>query len=247
MSLFTCALLIPFLFTPYATASHSHHHAHLHRKARDVETSMGSIAEGIHIPAALAPRATSSASTQGQGDYTCGPGKPCSNEACCGPDGWCGYEPKYCGKGCQSNCDAKAECGQYAKKPGQACPLNVCCSQYGFCGTTEDFCAKGCQSNCDQPKPSGSSSDARQRIIGYWEGWNTDHTCGTITLGEIPIDQLTHLNIAFGYIDKDFRITNMDGIAADLYKNAGNLKAKNPDLKIIIALGGWTFSDPGPW
>ncbi|KAM0384982.1 hypothetical protein ACHAQC_011832 [Fusarium culmorum] len=68
-----------------------------------------------------------------------------------------------------------------------------------------------------------------------------------MTLGEIPVDQLTHLNIAFGYIDKEFRITNMDGIAADLYKNVGNLKAKNPDLKIIIALGGWTFSDPGPW
>jgi chitinase len=68
-----------------------------------------------------------------------------------------------------------------------------------------------------------------------------------MTLGEIPVDQLTHLNIAFGYIDKEFRITNMDGMNADMYKNAGHLKAKNPDLKIIIALGGWTFSDPGPW
>ena len=24
-------------------------------------------------------------------------------------------------------------------------------------------------------------------------------------------------------------------------------KAKNPHLKIVVALGGWTFSDPGPW
>ncbi|KAG6979258.1 Chitotriosidase-1 [Fusarium oxysporum f. sp. conglutinans] len=66
-----------------------------------------------------------------------------------------------------------------------------------------------------------------------------------MTLGEIPVDMLTHLNIAFGYIDHDFKITNMDGVSPDLYRNVGNLKAKNPDLKVIIALGGWTFSDPG--
>jgi chitinase len=205
------------------------------------------VPEGSPVPAALALQVTSAADSQGQEDFTCGPGKPCSNQACCGPDGWCGYEPKYCGKGCQSNCDAKAECGKYAKKPGQECPLNVCCSKYGFCGTSKDFCSKDCQSNCNQPKPSAPKTNTQQKIIGYWEGWNTNHACGTMTLGEIPVDLLTHLNVAFGFIGKDFRITNMDGVSADMYKNVGNLKAKNPDLKIIIALGGWTFSDPGPW
>ncbi|RSM03030.1 hypothetical protein CEP52_007639 [Fusarium oligoseptatum] len=68
-----------------------------------------------------------------------------------------------------------------------------------------------------------------------------------MTLGEIPVDLLTHLNIAFGYIDQEFKITNMDGVPSDLYRDVGNLKAKNPDLKVVIALGGWTFSDPGPW
>lgn len=24
-------------------------------------------------------------------------------------------------------------------------------------------------------------------------------------------------------------------------------KARNPDLKVVISLRGWTFSDPGPW
>ncbi len=33
--------------------------------------------------------------------------------------------PEYCGTGCTSNCDAKAECGQYSKEPGKTCPLNV--------------------------------------------------------------------------------------------------------------------------
>jgi chitinase len=64
--------------------------------------------------------------------------------------------------------------------------------------------------------------------------------------GEIPVKLLTHLNIAFGYIDQDFKITNMDGLGVDVYRQVGNLKARNPNLKIMIALGGWTFSDPGP-
>jgi hypothetical protein len=58
-------------------------------------------------------------------DYSCGPGKPCSNGACCGSSGFCGYGPVYCGKGCVSNCDATAECGKYAKTPRKTCPLNT--------------------------------------------------------------------------------------------------------------------------
>lgn len=65
--------------------------------------------------------------------------------------------------------------------------------------------------------------------------------------GEIPVNLLTHLNIAFGYINHDFQVTNMDGLSPDVYKIVGNLKARNPSLKIMIALGGWAFSDPGTW
>lgn len=58
-------------------------------------------------------------------EYSCGPGKPCFNGACCGASGYCGYGSTYCGAGCVSNCDATAECGQYAKVPGTTCPLNT--------------------------------------------------------------------------------------------------------------------------
>ncbi|KAK4069890.1 CAZyme family GH18 [Trichoderma aggressivum f. europaeum] len=66
-------------------------------------------------------------------------------------------------------------------------------------------------------------------------------------VGEIPVTYLTHLNVAFGYISQDLKITNMDGVPSEVYRNVGNLKARNPSLKIIISLGGWSFSDPGPW
>ncbi|RSL51633.1 hypothetical protein CEP51_015172 [Fusarium floridanum] len=191
--------------------------------------------------------ATTKATSTGQDDFTCGPDKPCSNEACCGEDGWCGYGPNYCGDGCQSNCDAKAECGQFAATAGKTCPLNVCCSQHGFCGTTADFCNDGCQSNCDSPKPNAAASDPQKVVIGYWETWNMDKPCGTMGPGEIPVELLTHLFVSFGYINADFQVTNMDGIDPAIYKTIGNVKARNPNLKIVIALGGWTFSDPGPW
>jgi hypothetical protein len=70
-------------------------------------------------------------------DYSCGVGNPCSNGACCGASGFCGYGSTYCGTGCTSNCNAVAECGIDASPSGTTCPLNTCCSQYGFCGTTE--------------------------------------------------------------------------------------------------------------
>lgn len=69
--------------------------------------------------------------------YACDANTPCSNGACCGAGGYCGYGPTYCGTGCVSNCDATAECGQYASTVNKTCPLNVCCSQYGFVSTSK--------------------------------------------------------------------------------------------------------------
>ncbi|SCO15302.1 related to chitinase [Fusarium fujikuroi] len=196
----------------------------------------------------LVPRELSAAAgASGTGDFSCGPTKPCSNKACCGKDGWCGFGDKYCGKGCQSHCDAKADCGVNAATPGQTCPLNVCCSEFGFCGTTSEFCGKSCQSNWAQPKPKPSPTNVRKRVVGYWEAWNDQHACGKMSVGEIPVNYLTHLIVSFGYIDSNFRIANMDGLSSDVYRNVGEIKAQNPGLKIMIALGGWTFNDPGPW
>ncbi|KAL3479632.1 hypothetical protein BJX99DRAFT_255358 [Aspergillus californicus] len=219
-----------------ASGRHGVHHTHAHRSLLP------------HHDKRIDVLSTKIAASNSQGgDYTCGPDTPCSNGACCGESGWCGYSPTYCGDGCQSNCDATAECGDFAATPDAGCPLNVCCSQYGFCGTTAEFCGDGCQSNCDQPKPSVQATNPQKRVIGYWEGWSTQRSCGIMSAGEIPVNLLTHLIIAFGYINSDFQVTNMDGLGADVYKQVGNLKARNPSLKIMIALGGWTFNDPGPW
>ncbi|TQW02709.1 bacteriodes thetaiotaomicron symbiotic chitinase [Cordyceps javanica] len=62
-------------------------------------------------------------------------------------------------------------------------------------------------------------------------------------LDEIPVELLTHLNVAFGYISEDFRITNMDGISDDLYRNMGNVKARNPG-EISVSDKNILYSSP---
>ncbi|KAF6825037.1 glycosyl hydrolases family 18 protein [Colletotrichum musicola] len=89
-------------------------------------------------------------------DYTCGPDRPCANEACC---------PK---KTLQCNFGEEA------------------------CGTSG---------------VSPNETSSQSRIIGYYEAWRADSACQGKGIKDIP---------------------------------------KNSALKVVIAIGGWTFNDPGP-
>ncbi|KAJ1325255.1 chitinase [Microdochium nivale] len=195
-------------------------------------------------------------------DYTCGPDRPCKNKACCPKKtGQCNYGEEACGTSgispndvCWSNCDAKAECGRNARIPGTKCPLNVCCGKWGFCGMTKDFCqvedngaTGGCQSNCEQPGPKDKASDQSNRVIGYYEAWRHDSACQDMGLDDIPVNSLTHLYFSFAFITPgEFNIIGMDGLPDKLFTDFTSLKKKNPGLKTIIAIGGWTHNDPGP-
>ena len=37
----------------------------------------------------------------------------------------------------------------------------------------------------------------------------------------------------------------MDGVSPDIYQRLTNTKQTNPNLKVMVALGGWSFTDPG--
>jgi chitinase len=180
-------------------------------------------------------------------DYSCDTDRPCTDSSCCNiVTKSCGRDPTHCAVNvCISNCDAKAECGIGAADPSASCPLNVCCSKFGYCGVGEDFCGDGCQSNCGQPLAINSGvGDVQKLVIGYWEGWClTSRSCSARTINDVPIDSLTHLNLAFAYITSDFDITPMPGIGEDVYSQILSLKARAPGLKIWISIGGWTFND----
>ncbi|KXJ87068.1 oviduct-specific glyco protein, partial [Microdochium bolleyi] len=126
--------------------------------------------------------------------------------------------------------------------------------RWGFCGMTKDFCEKkdngatgGCQSNCDQPGPKKKASEQLNRVIGYYEAWRHDSKCQDMGLNDIPVNSLTHLYFSFAFITPgEFNIIGMDGLPDKLFTDFTSLKKKNPGLKTIIAVGGWTHNDPGP-
>lgn len=109
------ALLLLSSFGASVSGLHGHHrHEALHHRSKNAPVSKTN--------PVLLRRDDSS-----DQEHTCSSHRECDNGACCGKSNVCGFGPVYCGDGCQSNCDAKAECGQYAKVNGTTCPLNVCC------------------------------------------------------------------------------------------------------------------------
>ncbi|KAI8721624.1 Chitinase [Fusarium sp. LHS14.1] len=164
--------------------------------------------------------------TLAQDEPQCSASKPCA-KGCCSKWGFSVVTAKT--DVCVKNCDQKAECdpGGFGREFVQIdkCPLNVCCYKSGFCGYTEEFCG---QNKIDPPN---CSSNSLQRVVGYYEGWSKNRICNKFMPEQIPLGVYTHLNYAFATIDPEtFQVRMADG----------------PDFKVLIAIGGWTFNDPGP-
>ncbi|KAL4966223.1 uncharacterized protein BDV14DRAFT_199024 [Aspergillus stella-maris] len=146
---------------------------------------------------------------------------------------------------CIAGCDSRAECdpgdyGDFAES--SKCPLNVCCSKFGFCGTTKDFCG-----NKKVERPVCSKKNGMKRVVGYYEGWSMNRLCNDFYPEQIPRGVYTHLNYAFASIDPDtFEILVPSQYEIDMMKRLTALKKSDPDLKVFVAVGGWTFNDPGP-
>ncbi|OGM39528.1 hypothetical protein ABOM_012089 [Aspergillus bombycis] len=160
--------------------------------------------------------------------------------------GICGLGPDFCGADvCVAGCDSKAECdpgfgSEWSEKSG--CPLNVCCSKFGFCGVTKEFCG-----NKTVTHKTCSKDGYLSRVVGYYEGWSTRRACNQFWPEQIPLGVYSHINFAFATIDPEtYEVLPADEADAPLYERLTTLKQYDPDLKVMIALGGWTFNDPGP-
>ncbi|KAK2750070.1 hypothetical protein FQN57_004562 [Myotisia sp. PD_48] len=171
--------------------------------------------------------------------------RPCAT-GCCSKFGYCGLGPDYCAADvCVSGCDSKSYCdpggfGEFAEVA--KCPLNVCCSKYGFCGLTKEFCG-----DKKVKRPSCSENGGLNRVVGYYEGWSRERPCNRFYPERIPMGVYTHLNYAFATIDpKTFEVYLSRKYEIDLVERLTALKQIDPDLKVFIAIGGWTFNDPGP-
>jgi len=93
------------------------------------------------------------------------------------------------------------------------------------------------------------------KVIGYYADW----TATKYPLADIPAARLTHVNYAFGKIGADNRLTwNASaatervypedcadpGCAHGLFNQITLLKQKQPHLKFLMSVGGWTDSAP---
>jgi chitinase len=81
------------------------------------------------------------------------------------------------------------------------------------------------------------ASSADLRIVAYVIGWETPPA--------IDPTKLTHVNFAFARIEDGRAVLPHPGVAANL-AHLRSLKSKNPQLKVLLSVGGWEaegFSD----
>lgn len=93
------------------------------------------------------------------------------------------------------------------------------------------------------------------KVIGYYADW----TATKYPLADIPAARLTHVNYAFGRIGADNRLTWNASVATErvypedcadpgcahgLFNQITLLKQKQPHLKFLMSVGGWTDSAP---
>ncbi len=125
------------------------------------------------------------------------------------------------------------------------------CDIWGQCGTTADFCtatrsttgaagtaaagSNGCISNCGNGIVNNANPPAQFFKIGYFEGFNQQRPCLTMSADQIP-SGYTHVHFAFGGITSGFQV-DLSGI-----QDQFELFARQTSFKRILSFGGWSFS-----
>lgn len=97
------------------------------------------------------------------------------------------------------------------------------------------------------PKLSSPNSDG-YKVVCYYTNWSQYRPKkGKFTPEDIDPFLCTHVIFAFGWI-KDGKLTSFEagdvsseGGKLGLYQRVVGLKAKNPKLKVLLAIGGWSF------
>ncbi|MET2985531.1 glycoside hydrolase family 18 protein [Aureibaculum conchae] len=93
----------------------------------------------------------------------------------------------------------------------------------------------GCSEN-NKKKDSKVPSDANFKVIAYVHGWNN-----ILETHKEKANQITHINYAFANI-KDGKVVEDKSSDTETLKKLNELKQVNPALKILVSVGGWSWS-----
>ncbi|MEO6287780.1 MAG: glycoside hydrolase family 18 protein [Dyadobacter sp.] len=75
-------------------------------------------------------------------------------------------------------------------------------------------------------------------VNGYVGGFR-----GLVNTEEIDADKLTHINYAFVNVKDSLAVLTNLATDSTNFRKLNALKLKNPDLKILISIGGWAWSE----
>ncbi|KAA0993698.1 glycoside hydrolase family 18 protein [Dyadobacter aurulentus] len=75
-------------------------------------------------------------------------------------------------------------------------------------------------------------------VNGYVGGFR-----GLVKTEEIDVQKLTHINYAFVNVQDSLAVLTNLATDSTNFRKLNELKLKNPDLKILISIGGWAWSE----
>jgi chitinase len=95
-----------------------------------------------------------------------------------------------------------------------------------------------CKSEEKKEETAKANSTVKPVVIGYVGGFR-----GLVNTDRIEVDKLTHINYAFVDVQKGKAFLTNEKTDSTNFRKLKLLKEKNADLKILISLGGWTWSE----
>lgn len=95
----------------------------------------------------------------------------------------------------------------------------------------------------------GCSRTSMTVNFAYYQSWAAyrEEDCFPVRPDELDASAYTHIAYSFAGINENFEVDFYNDVEAEAveYEKFMRLRDKNPDVKLLISIGGWLFNDPG--